>query len=298
MKRNRLPDDNEERQTEAKLIGDRLDEFFAHCHPEQRQIARCNRANWIPGKRHARIEQNIRITPRDIVKYCPQLGYHYLGPYETLYCLDTNQLLIFHNSLPLNLAEAYKLIIENEVQFREYKVLQQLTRTGYICLRPTVILTENDSEETTSQQKTITSPEPIEVFEGEEELFSIDSIKLPYKDVLGRLQELGPRTQREPAKRPTNGKSDIAFDVYRRESFAKKKAQLGEADHYVIICDLANRAPPDAEELLNLSNNYPSNISGDGKLLFALVDDDSSIFFAQYNQLNSLSPTGTHQAPA
>lgn len=294
MKRNRPPDDECERRGEAELIRSRLDELFAHCQQNQRQVSLCNQAFWIPDKRHAKIVPNVRITPSDMVQYSSHIGYHYLKPYEALYCLDTNQIIIYFNDMPLSLAEAYQLIIENKVQYREYKVLQQLTRTGYICIDPACTRVNNvvDSDERGSQKAEISSSSS-EVDEQNQlgEHFALDSITSPpNNDDLKRLQKLGPKTGATPLVEGCEIQ-DITFDAYRRESFAKNKPQgasrPGRPDYHVIVCDVESQKPPSANMLLCYSKlvNIASN-----KLLFALVDDDSSIFFAQFHELHSLSP--------
>lgn len=296
MKRNRPPDDEEELRKEARLVKDRIDALFSHCRPDERQVPLCNQAVWITDKRHAKIDQNIRLNPSFMVKYSTQFEYHYLEPYETLYCLDTSQLLVFHNNLPLSFAEAYQLLIENEVQYREYKVLQQLTRTGHICLKPSISYTKPINQIGVSQEEvSVHCCEKDKQKQSRDadikELFSIDSINIPIQDVFKRLQELGPQAMCKPMKRSPGGEvPDISFDVYKRESFAKNKPQEkrpGRPDYFLIVCDLTSQAPPDADKLLYFSKL--SELDSE-KLLFALVDDDGSIFFAQYRQLDSLSP--------
>lgn len=292
MKRNRPPDDQEEQLQDARLLKERLDGLFSHCQPEQRQMPLRNRAEWNAERRHAKIEQSVKVTPSDMVKYSSQLGYHYLSWYEAMYCLDSNQLLIYHNDLPLSLAGAYELIIEDEVQLREYRVMQQLTRTGHICLPPSISI---DWMKATPQTPVVLDESEVPSSDVVEELFSINSIKLPLSQVLERLQEFGPReasATRRPLVVDYGSSTRVSFDVYKREGFAKNKPHSadnkpGKPDYHLIVCDLTSQAPPDASNLQNMSESLPRQSSE--KLMFALVDDDSSIFFVQYHELDSLN---------
>lgn len=101
-----------------------------------RLVSITNRGTWLPTELHVRLETLKGITP-ELVNYNSESRYHYLKPYEALFCLETSQLGLYFNELPLSLSEAYHLLLGNNFnRLQEYRVFQYLNRIGYICLPP------------------------------------------------------------------------------------------------------------------------------------------------------------------
>lgn len=86
--------------------------------------------------------KSLKGLDRNLICYCEEAAYHYMEPFEALYSLEMNKLLVFHNDQPLSLVEAYYLllsqigdkIIDKSQSFREYLVFRHLNRIGYICI--------------------------------------------------------------------------------------------------------------------------------------------------------------------
>lgn len=313
MKRN-LPPPPEDYKNEQLQIQARIEQLFEHSDDFIRKVPISNKGHWCDRLKHVRVD-SLKGLPSEFVSYSTESKYHYLGNFEALYCLESSQLLIFHNGLPLSLAEAYQLLLIDSVQFRDYRLFQQLNRTGYICLRPSSELSPQLPLNQSQQSDSSPGSSSIELRSTEglsssqvdgprlrasqggdasltddvKPLFQIDSITLPLCDLMSRLQELGPLDYL-PSKQSTKsnqlemaaaaarkGSKDlnVTFDVYKRETFAKnkpRKGKQGNPDYFLIVCDKALQKQPSCNQLAQISN----------KLLFGLVDHDSSVCFAQW----------------
>lgn len=161
MKRNYPPDPNSKEAVEDLLeIHNRIEQLFARSDdsPLLDQSVKTDSAQDDDDSRALRnisinsvgflnisrkqIElKSYRGLDRYLICHDEEAGYHYMKPLEALYSLEMNKLLIYHNSVPLSLAEAYELLLTSDDRlinsgqsFREYLVFKHLNRIGYICL--------------------------------------------------------------------------------------------------------------------------------------------------------------------
>lgn len=274
MKRNHLPTNPNELAEEQEIINQRLRELLTQPVSKLRQIPVTNKGIWLEEFNHVKVESTKGISS-DLLCHSSELNYQYLDRFEALFCLEANQLIIYSSGFPLSLAEAYQLLITDSDSLKNYRVFQHLNRSGYICLAP-----DNHHQ---------THTEPVEQ-SGESEstakleigracgspLFEIDSIDIPLKEVFKSLREFGPQSDK---LRKQNQNEGIAFNVYKRETFASKrprKDKPGEADFGLIICDKLGGNKP----------NWAQIRSGSGRnIIYALVDDNS-ICFSQFEAIN------------
>lgn len=159
MKRNFPPDINsEEAEQEQVEIRDRIEQLFSSTIPASNSIGQSNLCRGSVDSRETRnipinsvgflqlnerriILQSLKGLDRYLICQHEENGYHYMEPYDALYSLEMNKLLLFHNEQPLSLAEAYQMllsgckddVVENSQPFIEYLVFRHLNRIGYIC---------------------------------------------------------------------------------------------------------------------------------------------------------------------
>lgn len=111
----------------------------AECDSEVRLISATRIGNWIPERRHVRLD-SLKGLDRNLTKHDEQENYFYMQRFEALYCLEMSKLIITFNGIPLSLAEAYQLLLDNErFAFMEYIVFRHVNRAGYICLAQTSV---------------------------------------------------------------------------------------------------------------------------------------------------------------
>lgn len=317
MKRNHLSEGGDSRD-EKEIIDRRLNELFSRSDEKFRQVQIYNKGTWNPHRGHISLESNKGL-PCDMLSYSVEFKYHFLTPFEALLCVESRQLIIHFNGLPLSLAECYQVLLDNEVEFRNYMVFQRLNRSGHICLKHSCLGTTRELQVPECDKRAaqvMASPAKSK----DEPLLKLDSIRLTMSQVLKSLQEFGPADADGVvvvggANERTGGGDDcgcaegklvddgscgesvnITFDVYKRETFARNKphkGKRGNPDYHVLVCQRSiRRHPPLAKQVLDMSRAR-GNLSG--KLLFALVnDEDNSICFNQFKPVDSLDLVRLH----
>lgn len=313
MKRNYLPDSSEQaHHNEQEIITQRLDELFSHSVRNQRQVPISNKGYWIHSKQHVRVDSIVGL-PNELINFSPEFPYHFLNPFQALYCLEASQLLIYLFGFPLSISEAYELLLKDEEQFRYYRVFQQLNRTGYVCLKPihshlasNMLIADSDQKLKQEDTQALSDSDTLNC-ESEtsiQPLFKINTIYKPYREILDNLKQLGPKDAAEIESTLSalstqdggrkNASTTIAFDIYKRENFAKnkpRKDKQGNPDYKLIVCDKSRDKPPSCQQLLahrsallieggEQASKYADTFFD--KLLFAVVDGDASICFTQF----------------
>lgn len=290
MKRNDLPESPDHIYDEQKIVDDRLNELFCQNTDKTRRVSIISRGFWLSRERHVKIESNKGIS-LELITYSPRLKYHYMEPFEALFSLETNNLMIYYNGFPLSLAEAYHLLLIDSVQFRNYRVFQQLNRSGFICLKPsTALLLVDHASEPFSESSPATCSKPLSM-DGFEVSTQFDKLQSSLKEVLFKLRELGPKDKELPKPR-NDYKSIINFEVYRRQNFSQnkpRKDKQGTPDYYLIVCDKSNQKYDNLRQItLEYSNLKHKFDSSKFKLIIALVDIDNSICYAQFKHVDNL----------
>lgn len=313
MKRNHLPE-GDEFQNEKEIIGKRLSELFSRSDERYRQVQIFNKGTWIPSRKHISLESNKGLSA-DMLSYSVEHEYHFLNPFEALFCVESRQLIVHFNGLPLSLAECYQLLLQDEVDFRNYIVFQHLNRLGHICLRHSCSPPAGERQVPDHIHRSQrNSPASISITNLErskdEPLLELDTIQLPMSEVLTSLQKFGPvdanmdavatGSDSSEAKLVDDGGGggvgvsvDITFDVYKRETFARNKphkGKRGDPDYHVLVCERSIHGHPMAKQVLDISRER-GKLSE--KLLYALVnDEDNSICFNQFKPVDSLDLVG------
>lgn len=285
MKCNHPPDDSEELQNEQEIIDSRLNEQFLQ---PSRSVPMTNKGYWLDNHGHVKLE-SIRGVASELVRFSSTLKYHYLNPFEALYCLETSQLIIFFNGFPLSLAEAYQILIDDPIHFRNYRVFQQLNRSGYVCLKPSSIQELEGEKSSISSPKKVTPHVPQLSGDNCEPLFKLgNTIPIPI-EVLTALKARGPHDyQPNLGLQQRDLLQDVIFDVYKRETFVKnkpRKDRSGIPDYKLIIRDKTSDIPPNMKQL-TYHDVTRTNEKESYKLMFASVDDDCSICFNQFENVN------------
>lgn len=292
MKRNHLPDDPDELQEEQAIIISRLDELFFQ---QTKQVSILNKGYWLRDKRHVKLDSTKGIG-QEYISYSKSLGYYFLNPFESLYHLETRQIIIFFNGLPLSLVEGYQLMISNPLEFKNYLVFQKLNRTGYICLRPDNIDPPLQQNKSTAEESGESKNSPLlEAVEKDlKSLFEIDTIYLPFSQVLTSLRANGPREyQPDDCVEPKNIRP-IHFEVYKRETFIKnkpRKGQTGKPDYRLIVCDKYREKTPNIKQLSQYNSTKGEVSNSTCKIIFAIVDDDTSVCFTHFSPLETKTIT-------
>lgn len=220
MKRNLAPEEHEV-QREKDIINDRLNELFARIDEKSRLVSISNKGVWIDNERHVKVE-STKGLPIDMLSYSSKLKYHFLNPFEALFCLETKQLMIHFNDLPLSLAEAYQLLIQNNVELRNYFVFQHFNRSGHYCLK-------NLCNANTDQAELA---KPIEGGAGGSPCF--ESVDITF----------------DAYKRETFARNK------------PHKGKRGNPDYHVVVCERAIHGPPRCKQLLDYGSRVRGNLSG------------------------------------
>lgn len=89
-------------------------------------------------EKHIILLESLKGIDRFLVSHNKEANYHFLGPLEALYSMEMSKFLIYHNSIPLSLAEAYQLLLSKHSSGRgqsvsEYLVFRYLNVIGYVC---------------------------------------------------------------------------------------------------------------------------------------------------------------------
>jgi hypothetical protein len=121
MKRNHPPDDESAdlQQKEREIIDQRLHDIYSS--KQVRNVLRSNKATYLDDVHHARLEPGA-CHPEGLTNHSREFNYHYLNPYQALFMLESKQILIYYNELPLSMAEAYKLLLRDASEFQNYVV--------------------------------------------------------------------------------------------------------------------------------------------------------------------------------
>lgn len=278
MKLNCLPDDLEH---EKEIVAEKLEELFSHS--TTRKIQAINKGFWLHDKQHVRVDSDKGIR-EEFIRFASSDCYKYINPHEALFCLESCKLLIFFNGFPLSLAEAYQLLLRDKNHFRDYRVFQQLNRTGYICLDPSANQAASTSSKTCDCSHKSPQEQPLAQKPNDEKpiepLIRVTDFGKPTKDLLDRLKNLGPRHAELRRECELHSSTVIAFDVYKKETYTKNKPRKGKPgapDYKLAICNKSLDKPPSCY-----------NFSASDNLLFAVVDDDGSICFSQFKPAQCL----------
>lgn len=292
MKRNHPPDDPEELNEDQVIIDIKLNEVFSQ---PPRSTPLNNKGHWVADNKHVKVA-SAKGIPSELLSYSSDLGYHYLNPFEALYCLESSQLIIYFNELPLSLAEAYQILLDSPNEVRNYSVFQHLNRRGYVCLKPNSI--ETPLEEHGINERSTKKTSKIDISQNPNldelgPLFKINSGAPIPIDILMSLKAKGPRDYQSDDDKSSQQNGDlirrVIFDVYRRETFLKnkpRKYKSGNPDYKLIICDKSLDRPPNIKQLACC---YYANAGEKiiNKLMFAIVEDDNSIRFNQFKYMES-----------
>jgi hypothetical protein len=292
MKRNHLPDEEsaDEQRKEREIIDQRLKEHFLAI--SDRGVPRTIKAYYLDHLHHIRLEPaNKQID--GFSQHSRMYNYNYLLPFQALYLLESRQLLIYYNELPLSIAEAYKLFLKDFSEFQKYTVFSHLNRNGYFCLphktvhpddRPSISKSgdrhceDNDTVPTTPPTTTKSSEKTKPL------LCDNDFVDKSFKELMDTLQAHGPREYGGNTQdRPPSDNTAISFEAYKREGFKKFKpnrTRSGCPDYYVIVQDKNSTRFPNDPALELCSDAHIRN-----RYLFAIIDADNSLSFVQYDML-------------
>lgn len=274
MKRNFPPggDKSADLQKEREIIEQRLSELYSS--DQVRNVLKTNKATYLDHAHHVRLEPGAKHL-EGFTQYASDLKYHYLLPYQALFLLESRQILIYYNELPLSIAEAYKLLLRDASEFQNYVVFSNLNRNGYFCL-PHINLNPDSYPANPDRDKDTESDELIEA-RTKPLLHDVHFVDTTWKEIMDSLRPHGPRDH-DVEEDPREDLS-ITFDVYKRESYTKNKpkgSKEGVPDYFVIVEDKnSTRFPSELCDESHHSNKY----------LFAIIDADSSLTFVQCNTL-------------
>lgn len=292
MKRNHPPDNRAELPEEQKIVQQRLRETFLAA--RARKVLHSNKGTWCQINRHVQLDPATNHQQYDgMVRFSKELERHYLGAHEALYLLESRQLVIHFNELPLSLAEAYQLLLEEVDDFRNYIVFLHLNRWGYFCLKPdprTLKTQDGDHARAPQHYHQLSNEQNPE--QRTESLVDITLTHKPFDEVLEDLRNFGPKElrQSDDATSPASGNPPITFDVYKRETFAKnrpRKGKPGRPDHFVIVCDESDFKPSSYGNPFVDGRSIEEESSE--RLLYALVDADANICFARFKPIDPTS---------
>lgn len=289
MKRNCPPDRlADEIAEERQIIEDRLSELYPTDQTALRKIFITKKGHYVHDLHHVRLDSSVKLHPFEgLVQYCSKLNYHYLGPYQALYMLENRHLIIYLNELPLSLAEAYKLLLRDVDDFTNYGVFCYLNRSAFYCYPP-----ENpDPKGCSADVSAMSQPDEDSVMtisnssDPTKPLFKIDKLhSATYEEVLDGLSKLGPKDLNVSKVTHEVDELIVTFDIYKRETFNKNKPRRGKPgspDYFVVVCDGKQPNSPSGAQMANFSLKYGAEARG--KLLFAIVDSDSTMSFAHFN---------------
>jgi len=213
-----------------------------------------------------------------------------MNPLEALFLLESGQILIFHDEIPLSVAEAYQLLLSDAGDLTKYSIFAQLNRIGFFCLaherveegtktkieeNPTTNNQIDDTQSSSSSLRTEVDIKP---------LIELDSVYVTYNEALQLLRDHGPKATSQPGCSIHH--SLIEFDVYRRESYAKKKPirgkRLGSPDYHLIISDMIKCPRPN----YSLICDTPNASDVRAKIIYAVVDADLNVSFVSFDMVN------------
>lgn len=291
MKRNWPPaKEHPSQKEEQSIIEERLEELFSHSDDNLRQVSINSKGIYVKEHGHVRVD-NLKGLPRELLYHSKELQYYYLDNYGALLCLESGQVAIYYNGLPLSLAEAYHLLLIDQADFKRYCVFQRLNRTGYICLKHINNFENNPTKSINDDKKNDSMADDTQINTNPiDSIFNIDAIDIPFNEVLSRLRDLGP--QDEQPKDYLSNRYDIIYDVYEREKYSKTKPQKdapGKPDFLLIVCDDISN---DFKNKLNVmgkrfkGQHEASYVDGE-RLLYALIDEENTICFVRFSSESS-----------
>lgn len=299
MKRNQPPDRSVEIAEEYRLIEDRLSELYPTSRTTEHKISINKKGHYVREFHHVRLDSSVKLHSMDgLVQYSDALNYHYLKPYQALYLLDTRQLIIFLDELPVSLAEAFKLLLRERADLINYSVFCFLNRNAHFCLEPEALLMQELTQEKVISECILELGESSNFLEENptKPLFRIDQVHCTYDKILTELCELGPKNLAQ-SEHACDCDFVVVFDVYRRETFAKKKPRRGKRgtpDYFVVVCDDHRPNSPSSTQLANFGFKYGEDARR--KLLFALVDSDNTMSFVHFEPIHPTDLRVNHQA--
>lgn len=283
MKRNHQPDTPRDQVEEQQITEKRLKDLFgaSPC----RKILHTNKGFWCQEQHHVRLDENVNAQQFEgMVTLSDGFGYNYMNTYQAMFLMESGQLLIYHNEFPLSLAEAYHLLLGSRSDLQNYIVFSHLNRNGYFCLKPDMKENPKIAEVSRRDQEQSLCPHTKDL----EALYKINQIYLTYQEVLRGLRMAGPK-EAPSTEAELNRRYIISFDVYKREDFAKNKPRKGKSagmpDYHVIVCDKTNQNSPNSCEIMRLQRMHSDNARFSGRVLFALVDTDSTLSFVHFDQI-------------
>ena len=300
MKRNYPLERGAYSHDEQNIISHKLNELYPRHY--NRKVFYSSKGVWSSQHLHVHIDTETNTNQYDgLIIYSRDLGCVHLNPYEALFFIESRQLLVYHNEIPLSLAEAYELMLKDVRDLREFTVFTHLNHSGFFCLphKPQDTSSENslvkdtplDNSNQIDKSSDHQSP-PKHSSNSNKPLFNLDSINLPYEHVIEQLRRLGPQEQNCTNANPN---LRISFDLYKRSTFKQKKPRKdkpGNPDYFLIVCDGATSSPAFGGQVTKSTTSAAEVVDSTSSksstgLLFALVEDDSSILFARTNPINS-----------
>lgn len=283
MKRNHPPDHDNHREDfeEQRIIDDRLNQLFSS--DRNKKVLHTNKGFWCPDQLHVRLGPSVDPNQYDkLVTWSKDLAYNYMNPYEALYFVELRQLLIFHNELPLSLPEAYQLLLKDKADLRSYVVFSHLNRNSFFCFKYNSTPSNRDTSVVRECKDDETNPHLTPDDHVIEPLFGMNPSKRPS---LTALIEFGPQ---EAESDSTETYLIPQFRAFKRETYNRTKATrgspLGIAHYLVIVCDKSDTNIPDSQQMLAIQRDC--NEVSSRRYLFALVDANYSICFAQFKTKN------------
>uniref|UniRef100_A0A6G1S3A4 tRNA-splicing endonuclease subunit Sen54 n=1 Tax=Aceria tosichella TaxID=561515 RepID=A0A6G1S3A4_9ACAR len=298
MKRNYPPDEKSAdlQQEERQIIEQRLNQLYSTT--QARNVLVTNKTTYLEQEHHVRLEPGGIGQLKGFTQYARDSNYHYLLPYQALYLLESRQILIYYNELPLSIAEAYKLLLKSTSDFQNYVVFSHLNRIGYFCFPHTIVDVNSDPKvsalshgrhhgyETHLEKILDDKTKPL--------LSGHDLIGKTPKEIMEALRPHGPQDLDDMWRRRPDD-SEVSFDVYKRETYTKNKpkdSRQGRPDYCVIVQDKSSTAFP-SDHVIEFCNDSQNC----NKYLFAIVDADGSLSFVQCDTLKACDlDLGTHSS--
>lgn len=275
-----------ENRDDSSLVNNLLDDLMGRDHSDTRLIPIKRRGDWIPEQQHVKVKSTKGLDV-NLVKHSKSLGYFYLDRLEAVHCLESNRLIVFHNGLPVSVAEAYHILIPSLSLLHQYIVFRHLNKNGYVCIKP-----KNLSQIYTNSELNFRQSQDSKTKISEKHLSPC--ITLP-RDIIASSEA----EQQQRQWQEQDLENLRVFDVYKRETFVKCK--LGEPNFRLIALDNSMRDIVNIKECLTAVNKFvpkeeakqgvdsgnikPEPSSVIPKIIFALLDDDLSLNFVEFKLL-------------
>lgn len=287
MKRNHPPDDPRDSYEDDQIIDKRIKELFEQ--PSNvRRVNHRSRGDWCQDKKQVVLADNVNVQQYDGMISGLDERLAYMNSYQALFSLESAQLLIFHNELPLSFAEAYRILLHQPDDVANYLVFAHLNRKGFFCL-PNSSQVNSDRESADYVEQDIDHTDKTKPDAGHGPILDLNSIMITPREARDRLRLIGPKLDRNHALAHKADSIDIiriSFDAYKRETFSKNKPSksnsTGKPDYHVVVCDKAkHKTSPTSVDLQGLQCNLKACCKC--QLLIALVDSDGTLSFVQFS---------------